>query len=219
MRQNQVAGLIGVRGGEEIGGKPTSLLKPMLRDIASDMQGMKEDPANISVKTAVSLYFGPVHGFDCSRNRAISAKYGISIVSPFYDRELYNVGLSVPWYMKTPSGELSKPLLRRIAIRKRLLPPDVALLKKMGLGSSRQSLSDTQMKIWATNGLSGWIVDTIEEYYDLVRHLINRDQLMKIVDSKRVYQVFQILQFILWYKRYFGCRRIERLPVKNPSSP
>lgn len=185
-----------------------SVLKPIVKDIELDIKGMIRDPANIYVKTAVSFYFGPTHGFDCSRNRAISSRFGISIVSPFYDKELYKAGLSVPWYYKTPSGGLSKPLLRRIAIEKNLLPASIALLKKMGLGSSRQSLVDAQMKIWVMNELSSWVLNTIKENYDLVGHLINKNEMTNMLVKGRASQIFQILMFVLWYKKYFGGRVI-----------
>jgi hypothetical protein len=173
-----------------------------------DWDDVTHGPANIAVKTAVSLYFGPTHGFDCSRNRAISVKYGVPVVSPFYGRELYNVGFSVPWYFKTPQGGVSKPLLRRVAIQRNLLPRDVAMLKKMGLGSSRQSLTDTQMGVWASHELLDWIMRTVRENLGLVDHLVARDLVQRMVDRNEIDPVFQILQFTMWYRRYFGISKV-----------
>ncbi|MCL5067934.1 MAG: asparagine synthase-related protein, partial [Thaumarchaeota archaeon] len=204
MEEDRVRDLV-IKHDASVYNESKSILRYMVKEIDSDMKGLKLDPANISVKTAVSFYFGPAHGFDCSRNRAISNKFGFSIISPFYDKELYKLGLSVPWYCKTPSGGLSKPLLRKLAIDKKLLPSGVALLKKMGLGSSKNSLLDTQMKVWATNELSGWISSAIEENLGLVGHLIDKDQ-AKQIPKNRTSQIFQILMFVLWYKRYFGNR-------------
>lgn len=184
------------------------LLKPMMEGVESDMRGMTRDPANISVKTAVSMYFGPTHGFDCSRNRAISYQYGLAVVSPFYDRELYDLGLSIPWYFKTPRGGLSKPLLRKVAIQKKLLPDDIALLRKMGLGSSRNSLTDTQMGAWAAGELSDWMRQTVRENIRLVDHLISAGQVNRMMVGVRTHKLFQVLQFTLWYKRYFGERKV-----------
>jgi len=188
-------------------GYPTDdLLAPIVRDISSGIRGAKRDPENIGVKTAVSLYFAPSHGFDSGRNRAISVKYGVSIVSPFYERELYNVGLSVPWYYKTPTQGLSKPLLRRLAIRKRLLPREVVFQKKMGLGSSRRSLSETYMGIWVKGQLQGWIANTLSENMELVTSLISQEEATRMIEEGRGSEAFMVLMFVLWYKRYLGDR-------------
>ncbi len=187
---------------------------PIVNEISRDIRGAKLDPQNITVKTAVSLYFGPTHGFDCSRNRALSSKYRVRTISPYYDKALYDIGLSVPWYYKMPSNGLSKPLLRSIAIQKGILPKDVALLKKKGLGSSRQSLVDTQMKAWMIGELSKWVSETIIESFAVVKHLLNKDETFRILRKGRPSQVFEILSFVLWYKKYFVDRQVtirERL--------
>jgi asparagine synthase (glutamine-hydrolysing) len=181
----------------------------MSREIERETVGMVRDPENIWAKTAVSMYFGPTHGFDCSRNRAISYEYGVALASPFYDRSLYNLGLSVPWYFKTPKGGLSKPLLRLVAVKRGILPPEVATLRKMGLGSSRQSLTDAQMKVWASSELSGWIGEAIHEGMGAIDHLIPRDAVERYLRSKRPDEAFQLIQLALWYKAYFGDRKVE----------
>lgn len=186
---------------------PKEVLEPMVKEIESDL-GNERDPAGISVKTAVSLYLVPTHGFDASRNRAVSQEYGASVVSPFYDRELYDIGLSVPWYFKTPLGVLSKPLLRKVAIRKNLLPKDVVLLRKMGLGSSRTSLTDTQVIAWASRELWDWMTGTVRENLGLVERIISGDQVRQMMAKKEVRRLFRVLQLTLWYKRYIGERKV-----------
>ena len=189
----------------------SDLLKPLVGDISSDLRGMKRDPANFSVSTAVSLYFAPVHGYDCCRDRALSNEYGVSMVSPYHDRRLYDLALSVPWQRSMPIRGLTKPLLRRIAIRKKLLPPDVVFLTKMGLGSSSRSMTETYMGNWVKSQLSGWISDTLADDFGPVADLIDRDQVKRIVMGGRVRQAFLIVMFVLWYKRYFGARGVTPL--------
>lgn len=203
MREEEVEPLLHSRSGSV-----RSTTAVLAREIDHETLGMARDPENIWAKTAVSMYFGPTHGFDCSRNRAVSYEYGVAVVSPFYDRKLYDLGLSVPWYLKTPQGGLSKPLLRLVAVKKGLLPPEVAKLKKMGLGSSRQSLTDAQTRAWASNELSGWAKETMRDGLAFIDHLVAPSRAGRYLENKRLDQAFQLIQFALWYKFYFGSRRI-----------
>lgn len=212
MQADQVKALLANYGRVANEKVPTDPLHRMVKEINSEMHGTRQDPANNSAKMAVSRYISSTHGFGCSRNRAISNKLGITIISPFYDKNLYSEGLSVPWYFKTPLNGLSKPLLRKVAITKKLLPAHVALLKKKGLGSSKNSLVNTQMNVWATNELSGWISEMIEKHLGLVGHLMNRGQVRTVINKGRASEIFQILMFVLWYKHYFGERAI---PFQN----
>jgi asparagine synthetase B (glutamine-hydrolysing) len=216
MKDSQTTLLLKEGGRWRNGGAGGNLLGPMVSDIASDLQGRRRDPANFSVSTAVSLYFAPVHGYDCCRDRAVSNKYGVSVASPYHRIELYNLALSVPWYLNRPVDGLTKPLLRKIAIRKNLLPPNVVLLTKMGLGSSIQSLSETYVGNWVKNQLTGWITDTLADNLGQVGYLIDRDQAMRLVREKRVRQAFLVLMFVLWYKKYFSDRGFAppRLPAR-----
>jgi len=194
------------KGGSD--GSAPNPLGPLASDITSELRGIERDPANFSVSTAVSLYFAPVHGYDCCRDRALSNEYGVSIASPYHQRGLYDLALSVPWYRNIPVRGLTKPLLRRIAIRRKLLPPDVVFLTKMGLGSSYRSLTETYVGDWVKNQLSGWVSDVLAENLGPLSDFIDRDRVKRLVLEKRVQQAFLVVMFALWYKKYFGDRGV-----------
>jgi asparagine synthetase B (glutamine-hydrolysing) len=180
------------------------LVEAMASEVEANMRGESNDQANVYLKTAVSMYFGPTHGFDCSRNRAISLEYGVAVASPFYSRRLYDLGLSIPWFYKMPQGGLSKPLLRKMAIQTGLLPPEVVLTRKMGLGSSRRSLTDAQMLTWTSGALSDWLLGSLRENLPMVAHLVSGDRVMKMIERREFQSLYPLLQFALWYRRYFG---------------
>lgn len=78
----------------------------------------------------------------------IAGHFNAEIIHPFWNLELINMAISLPWHYKY-KGEEVKFILREMAVRKKLLPKDYAWRKKtaFNVGSSTDKLLAKMLQI------------------------------------------------------------------------
>lgn len=121
--------------------------------------------------------------------------HSLELLSPFLDKEVFNVASKIPAKLKTGNGT-TKYILRQAA--KGIVPDHVLNRKKLGF--------PVPIRHWLKNEMHDWAKKLIHE--SNTDHLINKNYVLKMFEEhcrgKRDYsrKIWTVLMFMVWHQVY-----------------
>lgn len=111
---------------------------------------------------------------------------------PFLDHKFVELAMSIPEYVKTRNGTLKHILKKSV---RGLIPDELIDRKKQGFG--------VPVYEWFFDRLGERIREELDDFCDHTDFL-NRSEVMRLVDQKRVPHVWYLFNFAMWWREYIA---------------
>jgi asparagine synthetase B (glutamine-hydrolysing) len=131
------------------------------------------------------------------RYSPICHAFSVNICTPFCDRNVKEFGASLPMKYKHPSRDLSKYILRKVALKYDLLPSKfIESYNKKGFSSP--------VEIWMKGETKEYIGQATLNDIQFCGNIFNETYIKRLLNTNRSRQVLSIYLFSQWCKNYFN---------------
>ena len=133
----------------------------------------------------------------------MSMAVSLEVRCPLLDQELASLVERIPSHMKMRNRE-TKHIFKKMAVKKGLIPKEIALRSKQGFGAPIESWMKAEWKEMVAQTLDSVITKNYTGLFDAqhVKSLVSKPY----VNSNKI---FALMTFVMWYRMYVEEERVS----------
>lgn len=198
-------GLKALYSGDYLASHPVGNPYDYLLGLMSTYQrnGRQEDPLNLADYATVRGYLEEDILVKVDR---MSMAVSLETRCPFLDQEVVSFVEQIPSNLKLRDGE-TKYILKKLVVKKELLPKEIAHRKKQGFGAPIES--------WMRRGWKEMVPQILDPVVTKgYTGIFDREKVKSLMADPYVNssKLFALIAFVLWHRIYLEGDRIDRAP-------